>query len=695
MDGTVVSASAPEPPPRPLRIVTQPEGGSRIPAPLDSAPLASGLPRSARDRSLTEALRSAEERARVLAVRIEDVRGELTLVREELARETPARHAIPYAGVVLRVGVAIALAGLLALSLWARSVDYALRVTSDTPTFLALVSNMAAHPFAPQSPFLVDGSGTQHATPYMQALAFLAQMPGLDASTPVALGRLLSLVGIGVFAFALSCVFVYVRRLAGSTAAWISIPVLLAVFGPPHVIWASDLSLHGALYAGFYPQTLAIGTMLLTLLVLERQSLASLTGSCALAALTMVVHPFTGVLLAILATAEGCRLAAQRDRAAVRAPVTLAAGFALGSLWPAYSLDRAFAETGARGIVFIGACVLLPAVAWLASSLPATARPVHALSTLGRRLASTGAAFRLALVGAVGTLVIAVWEWLLVRHPPETSARLAVYWVDERWRWPLLLVAGSVGLSGLARLARRGQILPAVWFAGCFAVGGLGAAGLPLPVWYRFLLLCQVPLAIGVAAVIADRRREVRTAIVVGATVAVALTVKVAALLETPSQVSYFGQSLQPVWSLGRHIPPGDGLVATDPATAYFIPATTGHRVLTVDKGHVSSRRELAQAEEGYRLLRRFYAGGDDWWGAAQQMWRRGVRYVVVAKQTTLEPKTLDDFIWQTARLRTDAQRRALGGYFYENNRIGTLIFDSPDYAVYRIDRDKLFGTPA
>ena len=73
-------------------------------------------------------------------------------------------------------------------------------------------------------------------------------------------------------------------------------------------------------------------------------------------------------------------------------------------------------------------------------------------------------------------------------------------------------------------------------------------------------------------------------------------------------------------------------------------------------------------------------------------MWRRGVRYVVIAKQTTLEPPRLEDFIWQTARLQTPAQRKALGNYFYENNRIGTLVYDSPDFAVYRLERKKLFG---
>jgi hypothetical protein len=308
-------------------------------------------------------------------------------------------------------------------------------------------------------------------------------------------------------------------------------------------------------------------------------------------------------------------------------------------------------------------------------------------------LETADAAYRLALVGAAGTAAIALWEWALVSSPPEESARLAIYWVDDRWRWPLLLVAGTVGVSGLARLARRGHVVPAVWFAGCLVVGTLGALGLPLPVWYRFLLLCQIPLALGVATVVVEARRS-RTTAIVAATFALALSVKVMTLFGAPPTVSYFGQPLQPAWSLGERIPEGAGLVATDPATSYFIPATTGHRVLTIDKGHVSSSGELAHSEEGYQLLRRYYAGGQDWWQAAQAMWRRGVRYVIVQKQTTLEPESLTEFIWQNALLRTPAQRRALGNYFYENNRVGDLLYDSEDYVVYRLNRGKLFGSP-
>jgi hypothetical protein len=690
-DGTAETSSGERRPQPQLRVVGDPES---VLAGSGEAPGSPAVGHGPHDEGLAaqvlDALRSTELRARAIAARIDEVRDELDQVRIELGRGAGG-FALPYAGLVLRAGVSVLGVILLGLMLWARSVDYALRVTSDTPTFVALVTDMGDAPFARQSPFLAGGGGTQHATPYMQALAFLWSLVGGTADSPFAIGRFLALVGIVVFAFALWCVFLYVRGLAGSTAAWISLPVLLAIFGPPHVIWASDLSLHGALYAAFFPQTLAIATTLLTLRVLERRSRRSLAAACGLATTTMLVHPFTGVLLAVLATAESCRLAAHRDRAAVRSPIALASGFLIGTLWPAYSLDRAFGETGLRGVFFIGLCVAAPAVALGVAPVVASAGPIRSVSGLLAWCGTSSAALRLAVVGAIGTGVIALWEWMLVMSPPEESARLAIYWVDDRWRWPLLLVTGAVGLAGLARLARRGSIVPAVWFAGCFAVGTLGAIGLPLPVWYRFLLLCQVPLAVGVATVVVESRRDARVVAIVAATVVVSLGVKGVTLLETPAKVSYFGQSPQSVWSLGRDIPPGPGLVATDPATAYFIPATTGRRVLTVDKGHVSSRAELARAADGYGLLRRFYAGGDDWWAAAQEMWRRGVRYVVVSKQTTLEPRTLEDFIWQTARLRTAAQRRALGNYFYENNRVGTLVFDSPEFAIYRMDRQKLF----
>ena len=74
----------------------------------------------------------------------------------------------------LRYGVSLLLCGLLGLMLWAGHTDYALRVTSDSPTFLALVQDMADSPLGQQSPFVADPAvASAHATPYVQALGFL------------------------------------------------------------------------------------------------------------------------------------------------------------------------------------------------------------------------------------------------------------------------------------------------------------------------------------------------------------------------------------------------------------------------------------------------------------------------------------------------------------------------------------------
>ncbi|HZR92505.1 MAG TPA: hypothetical protein VFA44_08885 [Gaiellaceae bacterium] len=596
------------------------------------------------------------------------------------------------AGPALRASVAAGLAGLAGLMLWAATGDYPLRVTSDTPTYMALVRDMAARPFARQSPYLaLPGVASPHATPYEQSIGLLWRFLGLEGPQPHVLARLLALLGVLVFGFTLLAVFLYARRLAGSRAAWLSLPILLGLFGPPHVIWASDLTLHGALYAGFYPQNLALALALATLLALDSSRRAALPLATVLAAAALLVHPFTGSLLALVATAEACRLARREGWRFLRAPLALGAGFLLALAWPAYSVDDALSQTGVAGHTFIAACALAPVLVHLLP-LGRPGRRIRAVAySILEAVGSQRSALGLSLVGAAATAGLVVWEFALVAHPPADQPRLAVYWVDGRWRWPFLFAAGTVGVAGLARLARRGQIVPGVWFAGCFAIGSAGALGLPLAVWYRFLLLCQVPLAIGVAAVVAEARRR-PVAILTGATLASAIVVKVVTLVGLPPTVTYVGSSLQPIWSLGEHLPPGPGLVATDPNTAYYIPAATGHRVLTVGKGHVGSPAELAAAAAGYRLLRRFYAGGKDWWQAGEEMWRRGVRYVVVEKSTTLEPPSLSAFTWQAALLKTPAQRRALGNYFYENNRVGRLVYDSPEYAVYRLDEKKLFG---
>jgi hypothetical protein len=342
-----------------------------------------------------------------------------------IASETPLTRG---GWLAVRAAVLVFLAGLGAFALWAGATDYGLRVTSDTPTFIALLEELARRPFAPQSPFLAHGDvATQHATPYMQALALLYEHFGVGDG-PVAVGRFLASSGLAVFAATLVALFAFARRYAGELTAWLSLPAVLLVFGPPHVIWASDMTLHGALYAGYYPQLTALALLLATLLLIDYSTYGSLALACVTAGATMVIHPLTGIVLCGLAVAESLPYAYRREVGYARASLVLAAGFVLGLAWPAYSLDRAFSESGLRGLLLVPVLCAVPFVVRVAPRVP-----LPRFGRLADALCSRASAVVLAAVGLVGTITLALWAIELMGRPnPDPlvrSNRLALYCV--------------------------------------------------------------------------------------------------------------------------------------------------------------------------------------------------------------------------------------------------------------------------
>ena len=411
---------------------------------------------------------------------------------------------------VAGVGVIVAL---VVLQLWATATGYPLRVTSDLPTYLALLRGLALHPFSTQSPFLsTPGIASPHATPYMLGLALLwrSVAPAGQLTDPVAAGRFLGLIGIPVTLITLGMIALFSARIAGRRQGLLTIPVLLVLFGPAHVIWANDLTFNGFLYAGFYPQNVALALALGALLALRRRGRPSLLLAALLAGATMIVHPLTGTLLAGLAAADGCVVALRKQPGAHRCAFALGIGFLAAMAWPDYPLNQAMAQAGIPGAVVIALCAAAPGVTTLLAPL----LPRQRLARIGSRAAGTMTSAKtvrwLAIAGAVLVWDLALWEVLLVAHPPADplihSNRLALYWGEDRWRWFLMFAAGAAGLSGLVKLAMRRQPLPLIWFAGCFGIALLGLIGLPVPVWWRFLLLGQVPLAIGTAVVLVETR---------------------------------------------------------------------------------------------------------------------------------------------------------------------------------------------
>ena len=599
----------------------------------------------------------------------------------------------------IRLGVVGCVAALLGLEAWAAATGYGLRVTSDTPSFLAIVRALARHPGHHVSPFLDDPRvASSHATPYMQLLALIWRIVGGDASAganPFGLYLLLAVAGMVVTVILVHAVLVWARTEAGPQAAWLTIPVLLTLFGPAHVIWAGDLTFHGFLYAAYFPQNLALALLCYTLAALEiddqeRRFVLATLGVAG----TFLVHPFTGTLLSVLIAVRGASLAFRRRRGWKVGSLALLVGFAVGELWPAYSLAHAFKEAGVGGPVFVFACAGLPL---LARGLEQPCRAFAAGSRaeewvrertwIGRYVTTT-----LVIAGLAAVAALALWEVAILRGVGAgmlvRANRLGLYWVEDRWRWPLMFAAGLAGLVGIVRLAGRRRFVPAVWFVGCLLLGLVGAVGLHVPVWWRLLLFCQPPLALGTAVTL-TRRGATRS--ILAATLLGAAAFKLVTLFALPGDTTYFGTPVQEVYSAFGGVLDRPGLVATDPFTAYFIPGATGHRVLTVTKAHVNSREELRASARGYELLHQYYMG-PRWWAAARAMWRLGVRYIVVDKSTSLTPPTLVAFsTGPTPLIQNRAERRLLGVYFYRNNRIGTVVYDSDEYAVYALKRRKLW----
>ena len=313
----------------------------------------------------------------------------------------------------------------------------------------------------------------------------------------------------------------------------------------------------------------------------------------------MVVHPLTGTILAGLAATDGCIRAAAGRPGAYRSSFALTVGFLAALAWPDYELNEAMAQSGVPGAAVIAAAALAPRIASYVRPLARGARLRRCGSAAARVLTSRRTLGWLALAGLLVVWDLALWEVMLILNPPHDplihSNRLALYWGEDRWRWFLMYAAGATGIGGLVRLAARGRPLPLLWFSGYLGIALAGAAGLPVPVWWRFLLLAQVPLAIGVGVVLVEVPTPSLQHVVRG-TLVFALAFKLVTLFALPANVTYFGNELQPAYALGRIIPSAPaGLVASDPFTSYYIPGDTGRGVLTMTKAHVGSQAELTR----------------------------------------------------------------------------------------------------
>ena len=589
---------------------------------------------------------------------------------------------------------------LIALEVVATFNHYAMRVISDTPTFIALIRDLGAHPMHPTSVFFAGGhTSSVHASPYLQALALLWRViaPASHQNDAMAIGTFLAVVGIPVTLTVLGVLWLYVRSLAGTTAAFFSLPVLLTLFGPAHVVFSSDLTINGFLATGYYPTTLATGLTLAGLMTITRRGWRMSCLSALLVALTVTTDLFSGAVLVIVLVLYAV-VACHHTRAeAWRIPAILTAGFALAQCWPLFSVWGSFSASKLPVPALLVMALVAPQLSLRLG--PRLGRLIPSARTLTRRPIGGRAEQRIANLGRwlFGGLVL----WSLSQlsswssNPVVHSYRLGMYWDNAVWRWAFLLLPGLIGLVGLVRLARRGRGELLLWLGSMYLIGAIGsvvflATGRQLPLYYRFFLACQIPLAVGVAAFLAHHKSR-RAFYVTLQVLILAFAFKALTLLTEPTNINYFGSQMPSAWHFGAIIPRGSGIVATDPSTSYYIPATTGNKVLTLS-GHADSGQEPHVADAGYLDMHRLYTGDTSQFAQTMaSMYERGVRWVVVEKFTSLKPATRELlFATPTSGLIGAADVRLMSAYMSRLELVGTQTYADNEYTVFHLDGSRL-----
>jgi hypothetical protein len=614
---------------------------------------------------------------------------------------------VDWAGIAVRCAVVlatlVAVTTLLVFEIVAVGNHYELRVTADTPTFLALIRDLGQSPFRPDSVFFgTSGSASIHASPYLQLLGLIWRIvaPAGRYNDPIAIGEYAAVVTIPVTLFVLTMTWLYARELAGRAAAWGSVLGLLTLFGPVHIAYPSDLTFNGFLSTGYFPTTFATGLTLAALICARRQTLAYTAATAALTALTLTTDPFNGTVLVALLVLYSCVAATRLRTEAYRLPAVILAGLFLARAWPEFNIFSSLQAQGLGVPKVVAAVAVAPsACRWGWSRLaPATAR---ARAVVRHLHVGPETELRLAKAGFWGACLIAVWGIYKMTHWPSGvpvlgSYRLGFYWNDQRDRWLLLFLPGICAVLGLARVARTRTSFPLLWLGSLYGVGAIGAAvhlatGFQLPLYYRFILLCQLPAAIGIGAYLA-RNGSRRAALVVLATLLASLAFKATTLATVSTRLNYFGSQLSTLWQFDRVIPPRSGVVASDPSTSYFIPITTRNRVLTFGMGHADSGSEPELAKSGYVLLRTVWAGnGTQATRALVRMWNVGVRWVVVEKFTTLQPPTQMKLFWGPYNaLIGGTDINPLARYNARLAIVGRQTFDNGEFTVYRLNGRRL-----
>ncbi|RJL36145.1 hypothetical protein [Bailinhaonella thermotolerans] len=206
----------------------------------------------------------------------------------------------------------------------------------DWALHLATVRAMAADPWDPADPMVGGRVASPYLSPWALALGLLTRLTGLAPETVLEAGALLNLLLL------VAGLRVFCRRLSPRPAvAALALVFTLVLWGLPETPWSGFPGLGSLSYVMPYPGTFALALTLFLWAALARflatGSGRALAAVPPLAAVVLLVHPFTALAAAAGAAAFAAARPPSRRRLAALVPAS-AAALGAAALWPHSSL---------------------------------------------------------------------------------------------------------------------------------------------------------------------------------------------------------------------------------------------------------------------------------------------------------------------------------------------------------------------
>jgi hypothetical protein len=533
----------------------------------------------------------------------------------------------------------------LAVILLGGSVFYGIRtnyfLNDDLPAHVAVVKELDNYYHNYANPFLFEiGLPDFHLGPYHLIVYAVDKVfsphlitYGLDRGIEAIISSYLIVGFLNVILF----LFAYLSLLRKITLdkVFIILGFIFYILTPdlPLLRWAGNTSLHGISYQFYYPQFFGIALLIWVVSINEsflRSKKNFLLGMSVLLSLILFLsHLLTGLLSIFISLLQLLVFSSTTIREKAYIFVSFMVIPLIGGFWPFYPVAQTLSSTNAYLLYYaMGIAIALT-------------------TSLAQLLRSQIQFIKIKYSEAISKIeiepIIIYSNVILTTYVIATQTSYFGFGAVNSWGSILLpLLPGLLYVFSKNILERPIFMILLIWSFACISIYIAGVMGLPLKVYWRFLFMSKLPLAMIVAYCwydqIKNRYLLAQSLLPLVLILFFIGTYKQYMIMGTAPTALHFKRVPQEYYIASKLNNIRDSTILSDPYTSYMISGLTDNKVYSVDSNRVSDYDQHITNGRN-ELLYDFYANPDD--GTLREILNGNeIDYIVLNKSISIDPKT-------------------------------------------------------